>query len=509
MFRLEYAQNNDIIINNDIFHSSINKYHDAKQKNHSLEATNDEDSLLYYHCNNASIMNTNDHLLSTKEEKEALPAEIIFSNENDNSTVEKSTNTPEITNENDILNTGFSLNRTVSLTNSSAFSSEPCPLPNDLRSRIDLSVQQTDESKIIHSTPTFQEIKPQKCFEQHKNKNNISISYVYIIIFLVLPFILGHIVTRWDQSMITKVVEELVKTNQRFNNVKDMRMGNVEEALTKQLEEKLQHMIYQQSAWHDREKYAFGLQIYELQEILKRTQQSLTNTIHQLTQENEQLQEKIKLLEHRLQVTQEQYPKNTIICIEGVNCTKSTLNKLVTIIFKQTESIAADASVHLSSIFEYLSASVSNIVDHRHKYIEKSKRKLANFASSSTVKKIRTSLRRSIENLSSSFHKVKVYYVTWFKTRRQRREQNRILNSEKETPQRQIHKKYSWHWTLQQGFNRKPVRHQTSNKEKNCYSKFYFPMDKICLMKNWLIKFLRLLSRGFLSFTRSILKFVL
>ncbi|CAF2841057.1 unnamed protein product [Rotaria sp. Silwood2] len=491
LFRLECAQNDDIITNNDIFHSSINNYHDSKQKMYSLEATNNEDLLLNYHYNNTSITNTNNHLLLTGEEKKILPYEMIISNENENLTMEINTNIPEVMNENTILNTGFELNQTVSLTNSSAFSTESLSLPNNLRSRIGLNVQQTDKSEIIQSIRTSQEINQQKCFQQYKNNNNISISYICIIIFLALPFILGHIVTRWDQSNISKIVEELAKTNQRFNDVKDIRIGYVEEKFTKQLEEKLQTMIHQQSAWHDHEKYAFSLQIHELQEILKMTRQHLTNTIHQLTQENEQLQEKIKLLEHRLEVTQEQYSKNTKICIEGVNCTKSTFNQLLTIIFKQTASIAADISVTLSSFFEYLSASVSNIVDHRHKYVEKSKRKLTNFASLSTVKKIQISLRRSIDNLFSSFRKAKLNYVTWFKSRIQRRKQNQIQNNEKEKQYRQIHKKHPWRWTFQQDFNRKRTHDQRSSREKTCYSKDNFPMNKICSIKNWMVKFLR------------------
>ncbi|CAF0865259.1 unnamed protein product [Rotaria sordida] len=485
---LEHAKNDDIIINNGMFHSSINNYHHPKQEIHLLEATNDEDILLYYDHNNTPTTNINNHLLSTREENEILSSEVIISNDNENSIIEINTNTPEVMNENYILNTGFELNQTISLTNSN----ESLSLPNNLRSRIDLNVQQTDKSKTIQSSSILQEIKPQKYFEQYKNKNNISISCIYIIVFLAFSFILGHIVTRWDQSMITKVAEELIKTNQRLYHIKDIPMGNnIEEKFTKQLEEKLQNMIHQQSVWHDHEKNTFSLQIYELQEILKMTRQNLTNTIYQLTQENERLQGKIKSLEHRLQVTEEQYSQKTKICIEGVNCTESTFNELAATIFKQTVSITTDISVNLSDLFKYLSGSVSNIVDHRHKYIEKSKRQLTNFIRSSTVKKFQTSLRRSIANLSSSFRKTKVNYATWLKSRIQRREQNRIESNKKEKQQRQIHIKYPWRWTFQQGFNRERARHQTSNKEKTCYSKFNFPMNKIYSIKNWMIKLLR------------------
>jgi len=105
----------------------------------------------------------------------------------------------------------------------------------------------------------------------------------------------------------------------------------------------------------------------------------LTNTIHQLTNENIQLQERIKLLERRLEVTEKRDSKDKKTCQEGVNCaksSKSTLDKLFTNIFKKTASIAADTSVNLSGLFKHLSASVSDIVDHRHEYVKESKRKI-------------------------------------------------------------------------------------------------------------------------------------
>ena len=141
--------------------------------------------------------------------------------------------------------------------------------------------------------------------------------------------------------------------------------------------------------------------------------------------------------------------------ISFIQCSKSTFDKLVKNIFKQTASVAADTSFNLSGLFEHLSASVSKIVDRKKKL--------------STSEKF----RRGVENLSSSFRKVKSTYSAWFKSR--------VQKTRMETP---TLKKFPWRWTFQR-------HHQTSNKNHVCQSKFYFPINKICSMKNWMVKFFR------------------
>jgi hypothetical protein len=121
----------------------------------------------------------------------------------------------------------------------------------------------------------------------------------------------------------------------------------------------------------------------------------------------------------------------------------------VTNLFKRTASIAIDTSVNLSGLFEQLSASVSKIVDHRREYVKASQRKL-------------TDLTRS-----SSFQKAKL----WMKSR---------SNSKPS-------QKFPWRWRFSSGRMHFP----SPDQEQVCYSKFNFPMNKICSMKNWMGKLFR------------------
>ncbi|CAF1105910.1 unnamed protein product [Adineta steineri] len=317
--------------------------------------------------------------------------------------------------------------------------------------RIGTNAQQTNlgNSEIYQSSYISQSI------EQYHNKTNTLISCTCIILLLTVSFILGQSVKQWDHSTMNKIVKELDKTNQRLNELQEIPYKNIEEKLNKQLEEKLYSMINQQLFWHDDEKHKFIKQVHELQQVL-----NMTNTIDQLMNDNKRLRDQIKSLQHRLGIIKENDSK---MCLEGVNCTISstpTLNKLASNIFKQTISIATNTSISLSGLFEHLSASVSNLVDHRHKYINNSRRKLTDFTcGSSTAKKIQTSLYRSAEKLSSSFLKAKVTYATWLKSHTQYREQ---------------------------------MHYQVPNKQYTCHSKLNCSMNKIRSIKNWMIKFLRL-----------------
>ncbi len=134
--------------------------------------------------------------------------------------------------------------------------------------------------------------------------------------------------------------------------------------------------------------------------------------------------------------------------------------------------------MNLSGLFEHLSASVSDIVDHRRDYVRNSQRKFTDLTGSSTAEKVQTSFRRSVENFSSSFRKAKTTYSSWMKSRVQARMENNH-----QTPQ-----KFPWRWTFQRSYNRARMRYHTPNKEQVCYSKFSFPMNRICSMKNWMVK---------------------
>ncbi|UJR23413.1 hypothetical protein I4U23_026420 [Adineta vaga] len=290
--------------------------------------------------------------------------------------------------------------------------------------------------------------------------NDTFISCTCIMVLLIFSFILGQIVAQWDQSTMNRISKELDKTNQRLNEVQDIPSGNIEEKLAKQLEDKLQNMVTQQLAWRDIEKDSFLKQIRELRQILSLTQHNLTNTIHQLTDENERLQQRIKSIEHR---EEENYSK---VRVEGVNFTnssRSTVDQFVSNVFKQTISIAGNTSIHFSGLFAHLSASVSNFVDHRHEYMNKSKQKLSDFARSSTAEKVQITLRQSVENLSTSFRKARSTYSSWFHARTHHREH------------------YSWRWNFRRNENEKHA----------CYSKLESSINKIRSMKNWMIKIFR------------------
>jgi len=129
--------------------------------------------------------------------------------------------------------------------------------------------------------------------------------------------------------------------------------------------------------------------------------------------------------------------------------------------------------------------------------LKKVNEKLNDFAGSSTAAKVQTSFRHSIENLVSSFRKAKLTYASWVKSRAQAREKN----------QYQIPKNFPWRWTFQRGYYGERVRHQTPNKEQVCYSKFYFPINKICSMKKLDGEILSIINSGILL--HYILNFVL
>jgi hypothetical protein len=86
-----------------------------------------------------------------------------------------------------------------------------------------------------------------------------------------------------DQPTMNQIAKELVKTNQRLTEIGDIPIGNFEEKLTKQIDEKLQNMLNQQMTWYEHERSVFISQIHGLRQILKKTQQNFTNTIHHVS----------------------------------------------------------------------------------------------------------------------------------------------------------------------------------------------------------------------------------
>ncbi len=165
-------------------------------------------------------------------------------------------------------------------------------------------------------------------------------------------------------------------------------------------------------------------------------------------------------------------------------------------LYKQTASIAGDTSENLSGLFEQLSASLSDLVDHGHEYVEESKRKLTDFAGSETAEQVQTTIRRGVENLSSSLRKAQSTYSTWLRTRAQQREQARMDHSERDEEQKPV--RSPWRWTFQRSQDREQLRQQTpitkkhaTSKEHVCHSKCQFPVNHICTMRNWMEKLFR------------------
>jgi hypothetical protein len=173
------------------------------------------------------------------------------------------------------------------------------------------------------------------------------------------------------------------------------------------------------------------------------------------------------------------------------------LDTLLTSLVKQTASIAEDTSENLSGLFEQLSASLSDFVDHGHEYVEESKRILTDIAGSQTAEQLQTTLRRGVENLSSSLRKAQSTYVTWLRARAQQREQARMENAARDEEQKTG--RHPWRWTFQRSHDREQMRHQppvtqkhySSSREHVCHSKCIFPVKHICTMKNWMERFFR------------------
>jgi len=331
-------------------------------------------------------------------------------------------------------------------------------------------------------------------------RNKGFIAYGFLIVFFILLLILGRVFAS-QRRMINKLNGELKKTNQRLDEIKIASMQDMEKKLTKQFEEKFQYMINQKMIELKQEKSSLIFQINELYHIINLTKQNLTNTIHQLSNDNQRLQEKVTALERRLQIIEEQGSKEKETCPEGGDCTKSSLpplDVLLSTLIKQTASIAEDTSSNLSGLFEQLSASLSDLVDHGHEYVEESKRKLTDFAGSKTAEQVQTTLRRGVENLTSSLRKAQSTYATWLRTRAQQREQARTENTEQEQEQEQEQKpgRRPWRWTFQRSHDREQMRHQTpttkkhsTTKEYACHSKCQFPVNHICTIKNWMERF--------------------
>lgn len=135
-------------------------------------------------------------------------------------------------------------------------------------------------------------------------------------------------------------------------------------------------------------------------------------------------------------------------------------------LFKRTASIAVDTSGNLSYFFERLSASVSQIVDDRHEYLAKSKRKLTDLTNG---------------KLPRSFHQAKINYASWIKTNAQAR----MRSHWKPT------RKFPWRWTFSRGPSHLRMFPQLSEQGHVCSSKSDFPLNGICSMKNWMSKLFR------------------
>jgi len=320
-----------------------------------------------------------------------------------------------------------------------------------------------------------------------------------------MAFIFGQIVSMMDRRTINRMTQELDKTNDKIK----FSAQNMKQVF--EFDEKIQAMVIkqvkEQMAWRDQEKLALILQLRELRQAINLMRENFTATVDLLADENERLHEQIQLLEHRLQLVEERSspPTKQTEETDSVNKSSSTviLDALLNNLYKQTASIVEDTSVNLSSLFEHLSASVSDIVDNRHEYVEESKRKLNDLADSPTAKHVHKTIRRNVENLSSSIRKAKSTYAQWVRSRAHHREQARTESINEQEQKPTIH---PWRWTFQRGNDRERMRHHQINsqsssseeeqqeQQQKCHSRchhygpFDFGLNQLCTMKKWMEK---------------------
>ena len=146
-------------------------------------------------------------------------------------------------------------------------------------------------------------------------------------------------------------------------------------------------------------------------------------------------------------------------------------------IFKKTASIAENTSNNLFDLFERVSNSVSDILDHGQNYVERSQQKLISIAASITPSSLPKKIRRSVESFSSSINPRK-----WFKWPGIRRDQQK-KDSIDRSP---------WRWQYQRRYSdqRTPYQSAYGEQEKDS-SKCSFPVRQIRALKKWMVKFFR------------------
>ncbi|CAF1598197.1 unnamed protein product [Rotaria sp. Silwood1] len=130
--------------------------------------------------------------------------------------------------------------------------------------------------------------------------------------------------------------------------------------------------------------------------------------IHLLSDENERLQKQVIVLEHHVQLIEEQSSIEKETCPEEVDCTKSStlsLDVLLSNLIKQTTAIAENTSTNLFDLFQRLTA--MDISD-----VKQSKQKLSDISRSQAAEQVQMALRCGVEHLSSSFSKAQSTYAT-------------------------------------------------------------------------------------------------
>ncbi|CAF1226952.1 unnamed protein product, partial [Rotaria sordida] len=96
------------------------------------------------------------------------------------------------------------------------------------------------------------------------------------------------------------------------------------------------------------------------------------------------------------------------------NCTKSStlsLDVLLSNLIKQTNATAENTSTNLFDLFQRLSESLSDLVNHGHEYVEHSKQKLSDISRSQAAEQVQMALHRGVDHLSSSFSKAQSTYA--------------------------------------------------------------------------------------------------
>jgi len=380
--------------------------------------------------------NINDLLSASEIKDEVLPCELVTKLTNENETI-------PVINEYDLIN------------NVQDISDEPTEPETHLRQRTSANnIPQTTEERPISSKADCSSSTTATTDANRRPKRSKTFfgCCSIILICMTLPIFYSVIISQ--KSTIDKLKSQLETSNKQNLQMEIFSVGDLQQKLTQQFEERFQNLNKQFTTQLEQERSSFVLQINELH-------LNLTNTILHLTNDNHQLKEQIIALEKQSNNGNDESSEKVSVC------ETSTMDELLSQLIKQTSTTDEKDSTKLTGLFEKISASVSDFIENGQEYVEESKRKLTGFAGSKTAEQIQETIRRGVKNLSSSIRKAQSTYVAWVQSRAEQREQARKHRAEENAKTNQR----PWRWAFQRGQDREHMRHQTPPTRKQHSSK--------------------------------------